>query len=313
MKRPAAALMSIAGLSALSAGLASLALFGLAIGLMLLAITAWGGLALSAHRVSVGRLLSTSEIEENAPIHVRFAVSRARWLPVRVEVEDHVGGWAEVKGSGASLELRVSRPGAYWLAPSRIRLRDALGLFERRTFAGPVDPLLILPAPTGWTRVGPTRWGLSDDPEPEGLRPYTPGTPLTRVHWPALARGAGLHVRHFAPPPGGLPLVVVDTAGARNPGALDWTARTAAGYVLTLARTGGCRVLLPGDTNATSVVGLGGAWRAVHRRLATLGDLPADNTPPRAEHTATLRVRASTAPALLTAPPQLPRGLLAHA
>ena len=68
----------------------------------------------------------------------------------------------------------------------------------------------------------------------------------------------------------GLPLVVVDTADTGDPRAVDWAARTAAGVILRLAGTGGCRVLLPGDQVATTVTDLTAAWRGVHRRLALL-------------------------------------------
>jgi hypothetical protein len=104
-------------------------------------------------------------------------------------------------------------------------------------------------------------------------------------------------------------LVIVDTSGAASRAALDWAARTAAGYVLTLARAGGCRVLLPGDSRATSVVGCGGAWRAVHRRLATLDDVPPPVTAASKPLTAAVRVRAAAAPPALSPAPPLPRGI----
>src|ERR671928_204854 len=34
--------------------------------------------------------------------------------------------------------------------------------------------------------------------EPDGLRPYRRGTPASRIHWPALARGAGLLERRLS-------------------------------------------------------------------------------------------------------------------
>jgi uncharacterized protein (DUF58 family) len=202
----------------------------------------------------------------------------------------------------------VGRRGAHWLAPSHVRLRDAVGIFERRLLAGRSEPLLILPTPRGRAPVQPSHVPIDHDPEPQGLRPYSPGTPLTRVHWPSLARGAGLQVRHFAPSLDGLPLVVVDTAGAPSSQALDWAARTAAGYILTLARNGGCRVLLPGDTNETSVTGVDGEWRAMQRRLAVLADAAPSRVP--APGARRLHVRAAAAPAGLTPAPPLPQRVL---
>jgi uncharacterized protein (DUF58 family) len=183
-------------------------------------------------------------------------------------------------------------------------------MFERELAAGRAEPLLILPAPLASSDARPTRPGLVDDLEPHGVRPYVPGTPLTRVHWPSFARGGGLQVRHLAPPADGLPLVVVDTVGAASLAALHWAARIAAGSVLTLARSGGCRVLLPGDPSATSVVGSGDAWRTMHRRLATLSASPSRFTRPVVAGTAAVRVSAAAAPLLPAPALGLPAGIL---
>ena len=138
-----------------------------------------------------------------------------------------------------------------------------------------------------------------------------PGVPLARIHWPALARGAGLQVRRFSAASGALPLVVVDTSGARDVRAVDWAVRTAAGHILALTRRGGCRVLLPGDAAATAVLELDGGWRALLRRLAMVD--PAGPAPRLADEAPTLWVRASAAPARVVGavPPALPRGVVA--
>jgi uncharacterized protein (DUF58 family) len=289
---------------------ASLALFAVAMGLVLVTATAGMAVALAASRATVARTISAREVQEDAPIRLRFSVQGTTWLPVQVEIEDHSGAWVAIKDRDASLEFCVGRRGAHWLAPSRLRLRDAFGIFEWRLLAGRAEPLLILPTPDGTPRVDAGHSNLVDDLEPDGLRPYAPGTPLARIHWPALARGAGLQVRHFALSPNRLPLVVVDTAGAPNPQALDWAARTAAGYILTLARNGGCRVLLPGDTNETSVTGVGREWRAMHRRLAMLGDSAPSHARTPSARPRSLHVRAAAPPAGLTPAPPLPRGVL---
>ena len=313
MKRPRAALISAVVVAALSASLGSQALLAVAIGLVLLTGAAWSAAQLSARGLEVERRIGASEVQEDRPLRLCFRIRGRRWLPVRLEVQDHSGGWLAVSAGAAALEIRVGRPGAYRLAPTQVRVRDAIGMFEVRKLAGRVEPLLILPAPSGSPSVQLHRSEVIEDPEPHGLRPYSPGMPLTRIHWPALARGAGLQARHFAPASAGLPLVVVDTVGAAGPGALAWAARVAAGYVLALARNGGCRVLLPGDANARSVTGVGGEWRAVHRRLARLGDLPPGTAPPPAARTAALSVCAATAPGTMTPAPPLPDGVLAAA
>ena len=132
---------------------------------------------------------------------------------------------------------------------------------------------------------------MSGDPEPDGLRPYTPGTPINRVHWAGAARGGELQERHFATGRDQLPLVVVDTQGA-DAAAVAWVARSAAGLVLALARAGGCRVLLPGDRVVTTIDDVG-AWPPIHRRLAALE--PDGATMPVHDPEA-LFVRAASAP-----------------
>jgi uncharacterized protein (DUF58 family) len=309
LRRPLLTLALAAAFAAASASVASLALFAVAVGLALLTAGAGLAVAVAVRRVTVTRAIGSREVEENTPIRLHFKVRGTTWLPVRLEIEDHSGGWKAIADSGASVELWINRRGPHWLAPSRLRVRDPFGIVERHLDAGTAEALLLLPTPDSRSPVHQSLSGVLDDPEPHGLRPYVPGTPLTRIHWPAFARGAGLQVRHFAPSPSALPLVVVDTAGARSVQDLDWAARTAAGYILALAQYGGCRVLLPGDASETSVTGIAGEWRAIHRRLAMLTDgAPGDGrTPPAREPT--VHVRAATAPTDLGPAPPLPFGV----
>lgn len=327
LRRPLVTLAVAAALAAAAAGVASLALFAVATGLALLTACGAVTVALAANRVTVTRSISAREVEEDAPIHLRFTVEGRTWLPFRLEIEDHAGGWTALAGSQVSIELSVSRRGAHWLAPSRLRVRDPLGICEWQLLAGRAEPLLILPTPDAATSIRSGHTGPVDDPEPQGLQPYAPGMSIARVHWPALARGAGLQVRHFTQSQSGLPLVIVDTADVASSQALDWAARTAAGYILALAHSGGCRVLLPGDARETNVTDTAGDWRAMHRRLAMLSDGPphASRPPPHAPRsphaprtarsrgtgtgTGILHVRAAAAPPGLSPAPPLPCGV----
>jgi uncharacterized protein (DUF58 family) len=306
-------LLLAALLAAAAASVASLALFALALALAILIAFAGIVVAAAARRLTVSRTISEPEVQEGDAIHVRFDIRGIKWLPVRLEAKHQSGTWVGLGQAGGDVELTVSRRGAYWLEPSRLRVRDVLGVCEMPLRAGQAEPLLILPAPDVPAEVGSRHGASADDPEPDGVHAYVHGAPLGHIHWPALARGAGLQVRRFALARGSLPLVVVDTDGARNSLALDWTARRAAGHVLALARGDGCRVLLPGDASETTVTAPDAEWRAVHRRLATLEASGVSLPAPLARHGSTVHIRASAAPGSATSVRvrQLPPGVVA--
>lgn len=306
MRNAVRLLLVAVALTVVAAGLASLALFAVAIGLVL--VTAYAGVtvALASRRLTVGRTISHGEVQEGDPIRVRFDVHGITWLPVLLETRDQSGRWVGLGPGATTVKLAVPRPGSYWLVPSRLRFRDALGIFELPMRAGRHEPLLILPAPDCEAPIHPVGRAALDDPEPDGVRPYTPGTPLARINWAALARGAGLQVRHFTAESRAMPLIVVDTARAPDTRALDWTARTAAGFILALARGGGCRVLLPGDATETSITAVDSEWRAIHRRLATLAPSAAAIQRPLAGQATAICVRAAAAPRGFPPAPPLP-------
>jgi uncharacterized protein (DUF58 family) len=308
-------LLAGAALLVLAAGaLASLALFALAIGLLVVVVVAGASVLLAAHRLRVTRSVLQRETQEDQPIGVRFQVRGLGRLPLPVHLQTQVTAdrWVPLGEGGDTLDLMVGRRGAWRLGPSRLRLRDCLGLFERSLLVGQPEPLLILPTPDLAVPIPVRRRAEAGDLDPDGLQPYVPGTPVGRIHWPALARGAGLQQRRLAPPPpSGLPLVLVDTTGTSDPRALDRAARTAAGVIVWLASSGGCRVLPPGDQAATTITGTGATWRRVHRRLALMAppDPAARHGETRVGRAADVHIRA--AHALAEQPRPLPPGVVA--
>ena len=320
MKRPAGLLLGAVVLAVVAGALASLALFALAIGLLVVTLATAVSVAVAARRLVVTRSILQREVGEDQPISVRFQVLGPGRLPlpVHLEAQADVNSWVPLDEGGGLLQLLVGRRGPWRLDPSRLRLRDGLGILDWPLVVGRPESLLVLPAPDLRLPIPPQPGARAADPDLYGLEPYVPGTPIGRVHWPALARGAGLQQRRLtAPPAAGLPLVVVDTADSGDPRAVDWAARTAAGAILRLVGTGGCRVLLPGDQVATIVTDLTAAWRGVHRRLALLQPgCPATRPGPlEAGEVSVLHVRAAHAPAqVLGAPPRpLPPGVAAAA
>ena len=126
--------------------------------------------------------------------------------------------------------------------------------------------------------------GPADEPlaasDIDGLRPYRPGTSASRIHWQALARGAGLLERRLQADGDSRPLVVLDARC--GPGAddeLDAAVRATASLILELARRGGCRVLLPGERRAVAVETDLTSWPGIHARLAMVEGGPGSRPP----------------------------------
>jgi uncharacterized protein (DUF58 family) len=294
-----ALLLGAGALTTAAGGLASPALLAPALGLAMVIVAAWASVAAAVRRLRVSREVLTPEVVEGGAVHLRFEVDGLRRLPVTLEAQVD-GSWVPLGAGGGELSLVAGRRGAYRLRPSPLRVRDALGIVRRRLHAGRPEPLLVLPRPDAGALAARLWGGPADDLDLDldGLAPYAPGTPIGRIHWPALARGAGLQARRFVAA-GGPPLVVVDMGGNPGASAVDWAARVAAGHILGLIRTGGCRVLLPGDRTATTVTDTAEQWRTVHRRLALMQ--PSAHAPRRAPladlQAGTVHVDAARAPA----------------
>ena len=95
----------------------------------------------------------------------------------------------------------------------------------------------------GAERAGATRASSrSAAIDVDGLRPYRPGTPASRIHWPALARGAGLLERRLRAdgdtPPAGRARRSRRRARREQ---LDAAVRAAASLALELGAPGGLR------------------------------------------------------------------------
>ncbi|HEY2478074.1 MAG TPA: DUF58 domain-containing protein [Solirubrobacterales bacterium] len=283
--------------------LGSVALFAFALGLLVVVVGCLAASSLGARLITVERAVDQTEVVEGRPLTLRFRVHGLRGLPVHAEVRGEGGTWQRLERS-SSRRCTIERPGAHLVGPSAVRVRDDLGLFSRYLSAGDPAVVLVLPAPAN-VRVQPHPQGADPggDPEPDGLQPYSIGTPVGRIHWPSVARSGEWQERRVITSPRGMPLVVVDLSGAPSEEAIDWTLRAAAGQIHGLACAGGCRVLLPGERLPTPVENVAEGWPTVHRRLASLRGAiaPAPSAPPGA-----IRVLAAQAPVLETPSRRLP-------
>ncbi len=252
---------------------------------------------LTARSATIRRRLIAERVTEDEPVEAMIEVRRGPLGLPGAEVRDPLardpvllnGPLALLTGD-AQADIRVvarfQRRGLRRLGPPRLIVRDALSLASVvRTGTGPAQEVLVLPRTerVRWAsdqlgrRVQGVDLGTTDEPlaavDMDGLRPYRVGTPASRIHWSALARGAGLLERRLRADGQARPLVVLDARQAGGPAPpedLDAAVRATASLTLELARRGGCRLLLPGDRRPVTVESDLRGWEALHTRLALL-------------------------------------------
>jgi uncharacterized protein (DUF58 family) len=268
----------------LAAAFAAPALFVPGIALVLLAAAALAGTALAARGVRLEREPRVASVQEGERVALTL---RVRAGPLARGGELVLAPGAEpvaLRGrGGAPLQLaaRAGRRGVHLLGPSTLRLGDPFGI-ARRELASPVTEVLVLPriepiprrllAPiAGSGRERRMRSRHAAAAEADGLGPYRPGAPATRIHWPAVARTGTLLERRLTGESERLPLVVLDARSPASAEALDASVRAAGSLAVALATLGGCSLLLPGEQRAHALDPQLGVWPALHARLALVG------------------------------------------
>ena len=240
----------------------------------------------------VSRRLEQERVVEGDPLEAMIEVRG--WLPGG-EVLDPLAGepvsLPSSRRSAVRVLARFERRGVRRLEPPKLRLRDPLSLAEcTRCSVGPPQDVLVLPRtePVHWIGRGGEAVGaaavreraeLLAAVEVDGLRPYRLGTPASRIHWPALARGAGLLERRLRVDGDQAPLIVLDARGSGPQEQLDAAVRAAASLTLELARAGGSRLLLPDERRAIAIEPDLTAWPSAHARLALVEGGPRARAP----------------------------------
>ncbi len=242
-------------------------------------VGAWGA--------KVERKIDKRSVVEEEPLTVRIEATRGK-LPLPP-------GWIDEPllpepvrlGTGRSrarvrVEVTFARRGRRSLAPPSLVLRDPFGLAQRIIQGDRTDEVLVLPQvlPVRATAGGGdgiaahARAALiaAAETEIDGLREHREGSPASRIHWPTLARGAGLMERKLISEADSRPLVVLDPRAPADAEALDAAVRAAASLTVHFARKSGCGLLLPGDRRATIVDPDLLAWPSAHVRLALLDE-----------------------------------------
>lgn len=247
----------------------------------------------AGHAASVGRLLEVDRVVEDQPLEVRIDVRGGPLGLPGAEIRDSLAGHtvrlSDSPGrlASRSTEVRVigrfPRRGRHRLEPPTLTLSDALGLVRIvRSSRTPAQTILVLPRTErlrwldGETaeqlerRSGAAQLEMLAALEIDGLRPYRPGTPASRISWSALARGAGLLERRLRADRDAGPLVILDLRSEGPAEEIDAAVRAAASLTLELARRTGCELLLPGDRRPIQIGSDLGAWAGAHARLALI-------------------------------------------
>jgi len=275
-------------LVALTFNAAPLFVPGFAFAALGVAAPAW--VWLSTRPTSVARRLDADRVVEGEPFEATIEVHRgplglpgAELIDPLTQTPIELGAPLSLVYGGRCAHVRIvtrfKRRGLRVLPPPTLIVHDPLELARlERPGGGPHQELLVLP------QTEPVRWHLAGGipqhadgrgpTEPraavdiDGLRPYRPGTPASRIQWTALARGQGLLERRLRQDADSRPLVVLDSRGEGPEQDLDAAVRAAASLTLELARRGGCRILLPGARRAVAIEPDLAGWPVIHARLA---------------------------------------------
>jgi uncharacterized protein (DUF58 family) len=307
-------------------------LFVPGVALVALAVSAPAWVLLAVRSARIERQMESDRVVEEEPIEATIEVSRGHWgLPGAAVIDSLAGKPVAIHaqlslisgGRNASVRIVASFPrrGIRRIEPPSLVVSDALELARVvQVSPSPPQEILVLPRTerVRWVPGAGEKWRraagvASVEPlgatEVDGLRPYRQGTPASRIHWPALARGAGLLERRLRADTDSRPLVVLDARQAGEDGApehLDAAVRAAASLVLELGGRTGCGLLLPGEHRPLEVEPDLAAWPVAHARLAMVEGGPETRAPglaPGARSAQVLYVAA-------TPMARLPAGLL---
>ena len=265
---------------------------GIALGVLWAVALAWVRLAAGGTRIERERGPATVVEGEQYPLRIRI---RRGVVPPRGELADPllerplaIHPFVRERVRQVSIPVRLERRGRRRLEPTRLIVRDPLGLRSREVRSRGGGEVLVLPriepVLAATEGGGAASGGVPDqlgegsahsglDPRPidfevDGLRPYRAGSPASRIHWPAVARTGDLLERRLVAGAESAPLVVLDPSRPDSEEALDRAVRAAASLCVHLAGTGGCALLLPREARATHIDSALRAWPEAHARLA---------------------------------------------
>jgi uncharacterized protein (DUF58 family) len=256
--------------------------------LVLLGAGAGAWIALGAWGATVTRTLAARSVAEEEPLSVVVEATRGRLpLPPGWIDEALLPGPVRITAGRSRARVRAEvtfgRRGRRVLPPPALVLRDPFGLAQRVLTGGHDDEVLVLPRVSKVRATSGGGEGVSAharaalvaaaETEIDGLREHREGSPASRIHWPTVARGAGMMERKLISEADSRPLVVLDPRAPASRDALDAAVRAAASLTVHFARRSGCGLVLPGDRRAVTIDPDLLAWPQAHVRLALIEDV----------------------------------------
>ncbi len=177
----------------------------------------WGAIALRGLDVYITRQSWRGQVGEvfsiEAVVVNGVASSKA---PIELAIHTNLSGL--VPGEVLSLEgldsqmwtgyVRPQQRGAFTLGPFALTSRDPLGLFNHQRFFGRSHEVLVYPRTVPLPHFRLSEEGMAQDgaarrvslqagTSAAGVRQYTPGDMLNRIHWPSTARHGRLMVKQL--------------------------------------------------------------------------------------------------------------------
>ncbi|MDP0494983.1 MAG: DUF58 domain-containing protein [Verrucomicrobiota bacterium JB024] len=113
--------------------------------------------------------------------------------------ERHLAGGEQME---VVLERPAPRRGLLKPVPAHLSSCFPLGIFQARVFTGTLPECLVYPAPEGEEPIPEHTSGqqahlLAESGTYKDMRRYSPGDPLSHIHWKALARFDELYTKEF--------------------------------------------------------------------------------------------------------------------
>ncbi len=286
---------------------------GLSLVLVAMVAPAWVTLAAAGTRVELR--CPRDVVSEGERVTLEIRMSRGPWpLPgatLELQGGEPIAIPRRRAGGRTAASVIPRRRGRRRIGPLRLTLRDPLGVCHREVASEAVE-LLVLPsvhpvsARAGGGPAGDTgRSAHAPRPadEIDSLRPYRPGAPASRIHWPTVARTGELVEHRLGAEADQRPLVAVDARRPESDEALDRALRAAASLCVHLARRGGCDLLLPGDRRAAPIAADLRGWASQHARLALVGPEGAGPSWPRSTFASNLICVTAAPPGTADVPP----------